>query len=232
MTGPRPIDPSIEPEADAGPGADRPEDGEDGGILSTLPGIGRHSSFVSLMKVALPLCAAALLVTVLFYSGLFDQRDRLDIRIREIASRNDDLRMVSPRVTGLDQNGQPYLMTADTATQGKDNPNEIALENVQADLKLSNEGDWLSVTSTAGLLNTESQDLALQQKIDVYLSTGYEFHGKSGQINFKDGTFVSKSPVEGHGPVGTLRADSMTADNKARTITFTGRVKMRLYGKE
>src|SRR3546814_553438 len=77
----------------------------------------RHSRFVSAMKIFLPLGAMALLVTVLFYSGIFDSRDRLDISFREITTLNNDLRMVSPRITGLDKSGLPYLLTADTATQ-------------------------------------------------------------------------------------------------------------------
>lgn len=232
MTGPRHSEPDLD--MTTSPEADR-SDVFDALYTNASPPsqarIVRHSSFVSIMKIALPLTAIALFITVLIYSGIFDKRDRLDITFREIAQRNDDLRMVSPRITGLDRSGQPYLLTADTATQGNSKPNEIALENVQADLKLSSDGEWISVSSTTGLLDTESQDLALQQKIDVYLSSGYEFHASEGLINFKDGTFTSTSEVEGHGPAGTLRADAMTADNDAGKMIFTGRVKMKLYGK-
>jgi lipopolysaccharide export system protein LptC len=202
-----------------------------GGTLLTAEMFGRHSHFVSLMKIALPLGAIALLVVVLVYSGVFDKRDRLDITFREISSLNNDLRMVSPRVAGLDRSGQPYLLTADTATQAKDKPSQITLDNVQADLKLADDGDWVSLQSTSGLLDTETEQLELHQKIDVYVSTGYEFHGTSAQINFRHGTFASDEAVEGHGPAGTLRADSMTADNDEGKMVFTGHVKMRLYAK-
>ncbi|MDO8290437.1 MAG: LPS export ABC transporter periplasmic protein LptC [Parvibaculum sp.] len=194
--------------------------------------IGRHSHFVSAMKVALPLTAIALFVTVLFYSGLFAERDRLDITFKEISSLNSDLRMVSPRITGLDRSGEPYLLTADTATQGKDKPTQITLDNVEADLKLSDDDSWVSLKSTSGLLDTETEQLTLNQTIDVYMSTGYEFHGTQGSIDFRQGTFTSTSAVEGHGPAGTLRADSMVADNEAQKLTFKGRVKMKFYGKE
>lgn len=206
-----------------------PEQPQFGGMPLTAEMFGRHSHFVSIMKVALPLSAMALLVVVLIYSGVFDKRDRLDITFREISSLNSDLRMVSPRIAGLDHSGQPYLLTADTATQSKDKPSQITLDNVQADLKLADDGDWISLQSTSGLLDTETEQLALHQKIDVYVSTGYEFHGTSAQINFRHGTFASNEAVEGHGPAGTLRADAMTADNDARKMVFTGHVKMRLY---
>jgi lipopolysaccharide export system protein LptC len=190
----------------------------------------RHSSFVTAMKVALPLTAVALFVTVLFYSGIFDERDGLDISFREISGFNSDLRMVSPRITGLDKSGEPYLVTADTATQDKDEPTHVVLDNVEADLKFKGDDSWISLKSAAGKLNTDEQHLTLQQNIDVYMSTGYEFHGREGTIDFKKGTFSSDAPVEGHGPAGTLRADSMTADNDGQKLTFKGRVKTRFYG--
>lgn len=192
----------------------------------------RYSRFVSAMKIALPATAIAILATVLIYSGVFDTRDKLDITFREIATLNNDLRMVSPRVTGLDSAGRPYALTADTATQMTGEPNHISLDNLQADLKLQDDADWVSLSSTVGLLDTGRQTLDLNQKIDIYASSGYELHGTSATVDFRKGTIESTSPVEGQGPLGTLRADSMTADNRSRNLTFTGRVKVRIYAGE
>lgn len=233
MNGPRDPDAFTSPETEhAHPGLDHLDLPFGDLAPAAHARIGRHSSFVSIMKIALPLGALVLLGIVLFYSGVFDSRDRLDITFREIATLNNDLRMVSPRITGLDKSGQPYLLTADTATQGAAGTSLIELDNLQADLKMSDAGDWVSLAATTGLLDTETQTLDLNQKVDVYVSNGYEFHGTQGQINFRNGDFVSDAPVEGHGPAGTLRADKMTADNSTKTMIFTGRVKMRFYGEQ
>ncbi|MGB3810628.1 MAG: LPS export ABC transporter periplasmic protein LptC [Parvibaculum sp.] len=210
---------------------DMPPDDEDA-LFEPAQRRSRHSRFVSIMKVALPLGAFALLATVLFYSGIFDSRDRLDITFRQIATLNNDLRMVSPRVTGLDNAGHPYLLTADTATQAKGQPSHIGLDNVQADLKLSEGTDWVSLAATSGMLDTETEMLELHQKIDIYASTGYEFHGTTAVINLRAGTVASDAPVQGHGPLGTLRADRMSADNDQRVMRFNGNVKVRFYGRQ
>ena len=119
MNGPRDPDAFTSPETEhAHPGLDHLDLPFGDLAPAAHARIGRHSSFVSIMKIALPLGALVLLGIVLFYSGVFDSRDRLDITFREIATLNNDLRMVSPRITGLDKSGQPYLLTADTATQG------------------------------------------------------------------------------------------------------------------
>lgn len=210
---------------------DRTSFEEDGAPAGQRLGRSRHSRFVSAMKIVLPLSAIALLTTVLFYSGIFDSRDRLDVSFREISTLNNDLRMVSPRITGLDKSGLPYLLTADTATQAKGKPSHIGLDNVQADLKLSGDTDWVSLLSTGGTLDTETEVLDLHQKIDIYMSSGYEFHGTSARIDFRQGTVASDAAVEGHGPLGTLRADRMTADSGERKMRFIGHVKVRIYAK-
>ncbi|MGV8995737.1 MAG: LPS export ABC transporter periplasmic protein LptC [Parvibaculaceae bacterium] len=206
--------------------------GREAGSTGPTPRVGRHSHFVGAMKIVLPLTALALLGTVLFYSGIFSERDSLDISFKEIKGFNTDLRMVSPRITGLDKSGEPYLVTADTATQDKEDPTHVALDNVEADLKLKDDDSWISLKSTSGQLDTDQQHLTLQQTIDVYMSSGYEFHGTEGTIDFKTGSFTSNAPVEGHGPAGTLRADSMTADKEGQKLIFKGRVKTQFYGKE
>lgn len=192
----------------------------------------RYSRFVSTMKIALPLGALALLATVLIYSGVFETHDKLDITFREISTLHNDLRMVSPRVTGLDKSGRPYVLTADTATQIAGEPNHVALDNLQADLKLADDSDWVTLSASGGRLDTVTQTLDLERKIDIYAASGYELHATSATIDFRKGTVASTAPVEGQGPLGTLRADSMTADNQSRTLHFQGRVKVRIYAEQ
>jgi len=224
---------SAEMEPESEPVSSKPPSGpaRRGGARGRAAGSGSYSRFVSIMKIALPLGALALFATVLIYSGVFDSHDRLDISFREISSINNDLRMVSPRIAGLDSTGRPYLITADTATQAQDRPSLVALDNIQADLKMTEDANWLSLAATSGQLDTEHEQLNLAQKVDLYSSWGYEFHGTSAAIDFRKGTLASKEPVEGHGPLGTLRADSMTADNATQTLRFMGRVKVRIYEK-
>jgi lipopolysaccharide export system protein LptC len=192
----------------------------------------RYSRFVSLMKFVLPVCAIGIFAAVLVYSGVFDNRDKLDISFRPDASLpNDDLRMVTPRVAGLDSSGRPYYITADTAVQNLNVPEEITLQNLQADLKFVQGTDWVSVSSDTGLLNTHTELLKLNKDVDLYSTWGYEFHAKSAEIDFRNGSVKSSEPVHGHGPIGTISADSMQADNSKQTIHFEGRVKMKVYGK-
>ena len=103
---------------------------------SSQQGAMRYSRFVSAMKLLLPLGALIVLVLLIIYSGTFEDDDQLAITFTKIDSLNDDLRMVSPRISGMDAHGRPFVITADTATQTASNPNRIALDNIQAYLQM------------------------------------------------------------------------------------------------
>ncbi|MEX0838206.1 MAG: LPS export ABC transporter periplasmic protein LptC [Parvibaculum sp.] len=193
----------------------------------------RYSYFVALMKVALPLGAVLLLAIVLYYSGVFSRDDRLDVTFREIETRPDDLRMVSPRVAGVTRDGRPYVVSADNATQDANRPNFVALENINAEMKLDaqpgEDAEWIKLTATGGLLDSESQTLELTETIDITTAQGYVFQGDHAVVDFEAGTVTSDSEVTGEGPLGTLRADGMTADHTGRVLRFEGKVKLLIH---
>ena len=187
---------------------------------------GRYSNFVSLMKIALPLGAFLLLAVILFYSGVFSGKNELDTAFREIDTQPNDLRMVSPRVAGVTGDGTPYVVTADNATQDPSEPGFVTFDNIQADVKADDEENWLSLTASRGRYNSETQMLDLTQKIDIFTTWGYEMHGDEAVVDFDRGTLKSETEVQGHGPLGTLRADRMSADHATQALRFDGNVKM------
>ncbi|MEP0707619.1 MAG: LPS export ABC transporter periplasmic protein LptC [Parvibaculum sp.] len=195
------------------PGTDRPLEG-------------RYSRFVSLMKIVLPLGALVLFGVILVYSGVFRSKDKLDIAFREIDTSPSDLRMVSPRVTGVTEDGTPYVITADNATQDPARPNFVTFDNIQADMKFNAEEDWMSLTASGGTYNSEMQTLELVEKIDIFTTWGYEIHGEAATIDFDEGVLRSDSEIKGHGPLGTLRADRMKAEHASQVLRFDGNVKM------
>jgi lipopolysaccharide export system protein LptC len=190
---------------------------------------GSYSQFVTAMKVLLPVLAAILVLTVFISTGTFNARDELAITFQEVDSLSDDLRMISPHITGVDRKGRPYVVTADTATQAVEEPNRISMENLEADLMLDDGGDWLSISSRFGTLRSDVEQLTLTEQVDVFSSAGYEFHLQIATIDLKDGSMTSDQPVYGQGPVGTINANGVEAANNGELIRFTGGVRVVVY---
>ncbi len=210
--------------SDSGP------DGASGG-LEPSDERSRYSAFVLGMKILLPALALILVISLFVSSTTFNSRPDIPVTFREVSRLDDDLRMVSPRITGVDKRGRPYVVTADTATQKVDNPNQIFLENIEADLMLDEGGNWLSVSSRFGTLQTEAETLELREEIDVYAANGYEFHAESADMDFRAGSLTSDQPVYGQGPVGTLNANGVETSDNGNKIVFTGGVRVVVFYK-
>ncbi|HLY05069.1 MAG TPA: LPS export ABC transporter periplasmic protein LptC [Rhizomicrobium sp.] len=168
----------------------------------------RYSRFVTIMKRALPLAAAALVAAVLIYA-LQPRQERgahVAMTFQRLGIVNDDLAMLKPRLTGTDDQGDPYVVTADEAIQDKTNSKRATLRNVQGDVTLK-DGTWISATAPRGLLDAKTGHLMLVGPIAVYSDSGYEMHTTEAFVDMRTGTIVGSRAVSGQGQFGVFRAD-------------------------
>src|SRR6202000_2634200 len=78
----------------------------------------QYGQFVSLMKRALPIAAGAILLIILIYALLPRASERMTLTAERTGLIKNDLTMIKPRLTGTDDNGNPFVITAATAVQG------------------------------------------------------------------------------------------------------------------
>ena len=134
--------------------------------------------------------------------------------------------MAHPHYQGIDVCGRPYTVIADKATQiDKDN---VSLENIRADMVMSN-GAWVALNSGSGMLNTQTKQLELMQRVDVFYEDGYEFRTDHAHVDIQQGSAYGDAKVEGQGKLGTLMADGFSISPHGETINFTGSIHMKLY---
>jgi lipopolysaccharide export system protein LptC len=189
----------------------------------------RYSRFVTIMKRALPLAAVALVAAVLVYAlqPRQERSGRVAMTFQRLGIVNDDLAMLKPRLTGVDDEGDPYVVTADEAIQDKNDSKRATLRNVQSDVTLKN-GEWVSALAPRGLLDAKNRRLALGGAISVYSDSGYELHTTQAGIDMRDAVIVGDRAVSGQGPFGTFRADRFKLDRHAREVFLFGNVRMSL----
>jgi len=188
-----------------------------------------YSRFVSAMKLGLALTAVTLIGALLFLSGTFDGPDELDITFSEVTSRTDDLRMVSPRISDVDDEGQPYTITATSAVQDADDPALIHLEDVQGDLESASRTSWTSVTSMAGLLNTDEEWIDLETDVMLFTDGGFQFQGELVRVDLASGDISSDKPVFAQGPDGTAEGGGLRVTDSGQTITLINRAKVVIF---
>lgn len=188
----------------------------------------RRRLIMRLVKYVLPAIAMAFLALMIAWPRLFEEESKFDLTKAEISAVKDDLRMNSPRFTGIGSDNRPYLVTADSAVQDQNDRELVRLENLQADLSMT-DGSWLSVNANNGLMHNGLQTLQLDGRIEAYSDFGYAFYAESARIDLDAGTLVSELPVRVQGPHGHLRAKSLRATERGRRLHFAGDVKVIIF---
>ncbi len=188
----------------------------------------RQSRLIGLMKLLLPAAAAALIAVVVAWPQVYRQVGQFTLKFSPIKISDLRVQMIGARYEGVSDRGQPYRITAAQAVQESADHDRIALTTLGAQLTLNN-GIWTMVHANRGIYRRARKILDLSGHVSVYTDRGYEFHSKTAVVDFANGTVTSDDPVRGHGPAGTLVADSFRSTDKGDHLYFIRNVKVTLY---
>ena len=194
----------------------------------------RYTRFVVRAKRGLLIASGLLLALVLAYALQPRQQNGKHIAMifQRLGIVNNDLAMIKPRLSGSDEEGDPYVVTADVAIQDHTNARLARLKNIQGDVTLKG-GKWISTTAPTGFLNAthpSDQTLALSGPIAVYSDDGYEIHTVAADVAMGSGLVTGNHPVAGQGPLGTFRADRFKVDREKKLVYLYGNVRMTIFG--
>ncbi len=191
--------------------------------------IGAYSRFVTMMKVLLPVIALLLIVLVVVWPYLKLDDTRFSIGFTALKVGNvEDPAMINPRFQGADSDKQTFSITADIAKNLLNAEKSVELEMPKADISLD-DGSWLVVTAKSGIYVRERETLTLNDSVNLFHDSGYEFRTESANIDLTKGTASGSVPVEGQGPFGNLQAEGFRLVDKGKTIFFTGKSKLTIY---
>jgi lipopolysaccharide export system protein LptC len=187
-----------------------------------------YSRFVALMKRVLPIGASVIIVAVLVFAFLPRGSEKITMVYQRMGKLANDLSMQQPRLSGTDQQGHPYVVTAGHAVQDPRHPHRVRLYDMEADITMD-KNQWLNATAATGAFDMDSGALDLSGGIALFTDSGYELHTSHGHGNVNQGQFYGPNTVTGQGPLGTFRADNMRIDNTAKKIFLNGNVQMTMY---
>jgi lipopolysaccharide export system protein LptC len=188
----------------------------------------KYSQFVGLMKRALPIAAAAIVAAVLVYSFLPRPSDRITVTAERTGWLKNDLAMVKPKLTGADNDGNPFVVTAEVAVQEPKNLHRAHMKKIEADITM-NDGHWINATADTGFFDMDVGTLNLVSNIAVFSDSGYEVHTSRLDIDMKKGLYHGPDAVTGHGPSGAFRADRFAMERRQQLLHLIGNVHTTFY---
>lgn len=191
----------------------------------------RYSRFVTLMRIALPLTAGAIIALVIAWPQLSHKPKSYPLGISKVITQDaGGQQIINPRFSSTDSKQQPFNLTADRATRQKENPNIVDLILPKADLT-SQSGSWMALSAKFGLFNRNSEVLKLRDSVNLFHDSGYELRTTIAKIDLAEGTAEGAVPISGHGPDGTVQAEGFRILGHGKTMIFTGKSKIVFYSK-
>lgn len=183
-----------------------------------------HSRLVRALKILLPLSALLIVlafVAVSWLGGLMPK----GVGIESVAIRDGKLVMQNPVMSGQGSDARPYTMRAARAVQDLNTPDVIVLEDIVADLPVSN-GDKAFLNALSGTYDRTAQTMMFDQAFTVTSEAGMSARFESANVDLASGGLTSNAPVSISSGDASVVAQSMEMKDKGRVIIFQDKVRM------
>jgi lipopolysaccharide export system protein LptC len=195
----------------------------------TLHHARRYSAFVRQMKRILPLGALGLALAVLAYAVQPRDGGQLAMTFERMGTIDNDRAMINPRLTGTDDHGMPFIVTAASAVQLGADTERVQLENVRADLVME-DGTPMSVVAATGIVDNREQSMELFGGITMTTADGYTAETEGAHADLRQGIVTGDSQITAEGTMGRLTANGFTFEREAGVLNFIGDVQMLVNG--
>jgi lipopolysaccharide export system protein LptC len=180
----------------------------------------RRSRLVRILRVALPalvLLILAALVAAIIYNAL----TAAPTQPRDTSA---PITLVSPRFSGRDDKGRPFVITALSATRDPRQFQRVLLDHPVLDM---GPPEPLHATSHKGVYTENDSKLYLSGAVHVVEPRGV-FDTATSVLDTKTGQVNGSDPVHGLGYLGEIRSKSYAVYGKGEQMVFMGNVFTRL----
>ena len=182
-----------------------------------------HSRQVAILRKVLPVLAVVVLASYFISSHLSVTVGDVTASISGVEVNNGSLRMTNPKLQGADKKNGAYIISADYADQDLKNSKVISLHAIKADLS-NPSGGWSHLEAARGVFNSEAERLVMQDKITVATSSGVTGELTHASLDTKTQTLRAHQRVHFELTNGTVKANALTFNSGAHTLTFRGKV--------
>lgn len=188
----------------------------------------RHTLLVRALRVVLPVCAVGTVGLYALNAQISVNLGKAKGTVERVELSTDNLRMVTPRLEGVTDDNGRYVVSAKSGTQEFDSPDIINLEEVDARVARPND-EWVHLVADTGRFETKTDKMELNGNIRIVADNGMDAQLHSARIDIKGNRVVSTDPVRIDMPNGQIDSQSVLIDTGAKTISFVGDVRVKLF---
>jgi lipopolysaccharide export system protein LptC len=195
----------------------------DASASTSLVGAERHSRFVFIMRLTLPILAMGIVTIVLIYSVAYKPNIQRVLDYRPVGLGTGAISMTNPRLTGLDVEDRYFVVTAREANRLPEDPERVTLIALDASVTEQEEA-VLSLKAARGLVDSESNRVIFGPLVQIELPDGYSFQTDQTFVDMDNGIIEGRAPIHGIAPFGNLTADGFKVEKENNLVQLIGNV--------
>lgn len=182
----------------------------------------RHSRHVRLLRIAIPATAVMVLATGVAFAFLFKPLRMLSgmsVDMGPTVVSGTKIMMHQPRLAGVTRDNRRYDMVAQAAAQDLTKPDTVELQGIRATMEMRDKVIF-ETTAKAGMYNTKTEQLTLNQNIVVTSSSGYQAFLNEALVDVRASKIASDKPVEVKTATWTINANGMEVSEAGDLVRF------------
>jgi lipopolysaccharide export system protein LptC len=180
----------------------------------------RHSFLIAVLRKLLPAACLAIVVALGGWSAMSTFLWRQDAKVRSSA----EIRMDGINFQGSTEAGRPFLMSAASAVRDNDDPHKLTLEHPVLTLGIGTP-EWTRVSSAGGVYREDSRMLDLRGQVTLDDSKGNHLNTEHALVDISKNNVDGDTRITGHGPLGSIDAQTYALRDAGAYLIFQGRVK-------
>lgn len=187
---------------------------------------GRHDRLIRVARIALPAIIGILSAGLVFAPLTMRGEISFVLDKDKVAMAKERMRVTAATYRGEDAKGQPFTLRAGSAVQASSREPVVKLSDLSATIGLSDGPAMLR--ADAGRYDMDREIVNIDGPILFTSADGYRLSTRDVAVGLKSRKLASGGPVDGQMPLGNFRADRLSADLNARTVTLEGRARLHI----
>lgn len=191
-----------------------------------------YSRVVGVLKVLLPAVAVLVMATAVLWPYFNpEQLETLPAAEPDVMIGGGNGEISQPRYFGVDEEGRPYEVTADSARRAEGEGERYDITAPTARLTLD-DGTTIDAKAGTGLLDRDRGVLYLSDGVHLRRADGTELTSERAVVDLDGKTASGDAAVAADGPFGQLSAGGFRVEDEGRVVVFTGPAQLDLNSTE
>ncbi len=185
---------------------------------------GGHDRLIRLLAWGLPTLVGVLAAFLVMAPLTMKRELGFTLQRGEIERVPERLRATNATYRGLDDQGQPFTVTGDSAVQTAAGDQRVRLSGLMAQLATRDGPARLSAPDA--VFRPDARTVAVDGPLSVRMGGDYRLDTSNVDVDLGARTAESRGRVTGTLPLGTFAADRMVADLDDRHVVLEGRARL------